>query len=282
MRSRTRCAALLTVAGVLAALVGPGAAVAAGPKHETLLLQRTTPGASFDLHATLGLDQGGGFAGAIGARVHDGKVQSASPWSQSSYGHTDDGVHAMGTHVTTCTLGQCGLAGSEFSADYRISLDGSAGDDENAIFVVLEGAAISYSFESDGWTLTKVPFGYRYVDGADANAVDAGDPQAGAQVFLDASAPGGSGGSLAQAVPPCRTAAQGLSRGVGQVTLDGGATTPSITCPTSGWGAIADHAAAATTWRAHGVAAGDRTLRDTALLVVDLPGLAMASSKITR
>jgi hypothetical protein len=104
--------------------------------------------------------------------------------------------------------------------------------------------------------LVRTPLAFRYVPTESVSSASANDATFGAAVFRGASAPGGPVGSVALASPPCSTAAVGgPSRGVGQVQLRGGVTTPTFTCPID-QNPIGSYATAATTWAVTGFAAG--------------------------
>lgn len=269
---------LLAAAGA-ATLAVAAPAAADAPKHETYVAVRTTDApATFTFSAEVPTETSAssvGFFGYVGARYADGKVTGAFPGEHLSYGHSDEpGLYAAGESATLCDAGQCGISRSRGAEKvFTISDDGGT-DEANVYFIVVEGERAKLNeFTGTGWVLRKLPFGYRYVDGTQSTAVAAEEATAGVEVFVEATAPGGAGGSLGQAQPPCGLTADLVWLGAGLLTLEGGAAeeAPQVGCPNAGHAVVADRAPAATTWTLSGVAAGHTLNTQTRLFVVDLP-----------
>lgn len=254
-----------------------GAPTVAAPPVErvTLVLKRTTSGpSSFTLDVGVTNDHSNGsFVGEVGARIVRGKPVSVVPAFAASSRRWEDTTLRVGDlTVTSCQVGVChddhlkgyqGL-GTTYSDDGRA-------DEPNYFFVVAYGHNVEFGFRGTGWRVFRAPLAFRYVDGpADAEA-SSHLLMASAEVFTGATATGGRLGSLAVAIPPCSVAMSGLvARGVGRVTLEGGAEPVEATCPADRT-FIGSYARAATRWRLTGTAAGDSSAQDTRMFVLDLP-----------
>ncbi|MFN2524875.1 MAG: hypothetical protein ABR505_01210 [Actinomycetota bacterium] len=202
-------------------------------------------------------------------------VEDIAPVNFFSFGRRDD-VHAVasGDDFSTCQdLGFCALSFKTFVGVLVIQLQDDGGPEAlNRFYVAAEGSDFNVSFErAQGWKLMRTRFLYRYVDGGDVAqlGVYAGDN--GGEVFLQATAPGGTSGSIAQARPPCSGAGfSAARRGLGYAQLLGGTRQPSVVCPRALTDIVADYALKATTWNFQGATFGDNQLATTRLFVIDL------------
>ncbi|MDQ1694872.1 MAG: hypothetical protein QOJ03_225 [Frankiaceae bacterium] len=241
-------------------------------KTVTFMLVRTTSGASqFDLSLSAHDSSKGAFVGDIDAVIRHGRVVETVAGSMGGLQSEADGVEVGPLHVRTCALTRCGgdLEGQVGTA-IGYSSDNSEGD-VNAIFVVLHGSGIVYHFRGVGWRVLPMRLDYRTVDTRAASPVRVSSGVYSAAAIDGASAPGGAVGSVALAAPPCSIATVGVvSRGVGQIRLTGGATSPTFTCPTDRV-PIGSYTNRKATWSVDGWAAGDSTLSDTTLFVIDRP-----------
>ena len=279
MNARTTTRRMAAAVVAVAAVVAGGAETAQAAdtlKRERYMLVRTTDGpASFQISA--GGSPGDGvdaFAGVIGARVEDGEAKAVFPGTHATYGRTDSTtVYGLGDEPTTaCELGGPCTVLTTLGGGVQTYLSDDGGKDvPNRVYVVIEAAYIDFAVEAKGWELRPADFDYRYVDNLESDAIGASQNSRGVEVFFESTAPGGANGSVAQANPPCtRSVVNQVSRGVGRMTLDGGPSSPTFTCPLD-TDLIGDFARGATTWRAHGYIAGQNDLANTHLFVVDLP-----------
>jgi hypothetical protein len=147
----------------------------------------------------------------------------------------------------------------------------AAGVSNHWVFVLTPNVHIA--FHGHGWLLHRSMTPTRLVIDVQADDNEVNVIGESASVFSTASADGGSGGSLAQAVPPCSNAhVPPLREGVGTFTLTGGTRLARQQCPGLAIGqAIGGWAPRATTWRASGPVLGASTLSNARLLVVDTP-----------
>jgi hypothetical protein len=275
-------AATLGCSGVAHADASSGSAMT-----DRLVLVRTTSGpSSFNFSygittATFGpgATSGPGFFGLVLANVEAGRVTSVTPGTQASYARADSpGVYSGGgPTVTTCNVGQCGVSRTATAVGaYIYSDDGGAGSN-NVVLIALDGPQVTYKLQSSGWTLETMPFYSQFLDATDqgSTAVTAGSTADGSvELFTDAALPGPSGGSIAQAMPPCSNGGPAILPvrvGAGKVTLSGGTQSPSEICPPLSSPAIADWSPGATTWDLHGLVVGNSTLSPSRLWVTALP-----------
>lgn len=242
-------------------------------KKLVLLLERTDPGpTSFELLISVSTSgEESSFIGSLYGIVRDGQLVDAIPGHATSFGR-DNGPDSYSSGSSTCYVQSC-RSGPSFAFQYIALDDPDGSDPRNRLFATAEGSEIDFDFQGKGWKLSQVDWDFRYVDGRDADATGASLLGSGAEVFFEASAPGGRHGSVAMALPPCSGAASGvLRRGAGQVVLEGGEEEESSTCPPpDSVPQIASWATAKTTWRLAGTMAGDTTLNHTRLFVIDLP-----------
>ncbi|MHB8510268.1 MAG: hypothetical protein ACYDGR_16755 [Candidatus Dormibacteria bacterium] len=243
---------------------------------------RTTDGpASLKLVVNFGPHQA--FVGMIGARISGGEVTEVVGLGMTSLDHgSDPEVSANGQRVDTCATGRCRIFENAAGADGLFYDDNGEADVLNRVFVVIEATMASIRLSGHGWRLDAEPLTYRYVDGRDSSAVTASAVVQGGEVFLSTTLPGGDGGSLAEARPPCSSGGvvqTPVTVGVGSVQLDGGRSPVSRMCPSLPYTPIAEVAKAGTTWNFHGVAVGADALAAARLLVVDLPAKGAAPSR---
>jgi len=264
----------VAVAACLLAAHVPVAVSAAPLVTTTFVLRRTSPGpTSFELQVSVWNDTRGSFIGHVGARVERGRVTLADAlFSGSARRWEDTTVTAGGTRASTCQVGVCHDDDVEgYHGLGTIHDDPTGKDPLTHVFVTLVGRKVQYEFHAKGWKLVRMPLTFRYLDGGETSPAFSKVGQNGVEVYEDGTLPGGRGGSIALGIPPCSTSSSGLvPRGAGTLTLDGGVSSESITCPTERI-FPASYAPKATTWRFHGRAAGDTTGRDTRLYVVDIP-----------
>jgi hypothetical protein len=246
------------------------------------VLERTTQGpSSYEVMATADPGEDGAFVGSIHAAVAGGKITSVWPGTSTSMDRTNEPlVYSPAGSVSSCDVGQCDLY--ESSGGQGISFQDSDGSNPlNRSFIAVAGVAPRIDFEAEGWRLRRTSWTFSFVDGTESDGVGArGGDTHGAELFLGAAAEGGKYGSIALATPPCSTTTtNAVSRGAGQVTLDGGVESQTVTCPTDNPSRLASWAPAAATWSLHGPAAGTTELSETRLFVLDFPRGYIARSK---
>jgi hypothetical protein len=271
---------VLVVVGI--AVLGPTAlptAVSAASPRERIvvLLRRTTSGpSSFEFSASFQLHERGAFVGSLDAHV--GKRGPLKVWPglvTSVSGRDGVSVSVNGSSANSCDrLNLC--TGSDFGGGgYAITYEDKEGSDPvNFVLVVVEGKGIVQEFRGVGWTSRVVGWRYRYIDGSEADSVSVSSGSfEGAEVFFEATAPGGRFGSLAVAWLPCSTSnSEVVPRGVGNAVLTGGIAEEELGCAGDDRRpAAASWAKGSTAWRLTGTTVGDTTLRETRLFVVDLP-----------
>jgi hypothetical protein len=241
--------------------------------------ERTTAGpTSFSLDFTGRWHRGSGaFFGDLGIHQEHGTVQSVQPDGMTSFGYADnDTITASGRVTSVCTpisMFACADEGPGGVAIVNVSYsdDGLRADRANRWMFVLSGADVTKRFHGTGWRLTQTTMTFRYADGAQTDLVGANLSGRSVGAATDASLTGGRYGSVAEAMPPCSNSDSApLMAGVGRLTLDGGSSQPTITCPGLPQGAVGSWNQRATTWTVHGFAAGASTLYNTRLLVIDL------------
>jgi hypothetical protein len=288
VNDRSCLVGLIVVAALSASLV-PADRVAAegreGPGQErvVLIVERTNPGPShFKLQLGVWPTDRGGFLGEVEARLKAGRIVDVFFGHGLFIGGSDEPeAYASGRVVSTCDVGVCDLFVQKSLASSTEYEDRRGGDAFNRLFVALWGRDVDYSLEAKGWTLRRVDWDFRFVNGdkSDAVGVETGG-EMGAEVFMDASARGSRYGSFGVAVAPCSTTTLSVPpRGVGQATLDGGVERKTVTCPADGEPVVpsapermaATWAPRATRWRFHGTVAGDTSFARTRLFVLDLP-----------
>ena len=273
--------AVIAVALCAAAAVPP-AAGAASSATRTFVLVRTTSGASsFNLSLSASPDSNGLLIGEADtyskggyvSRVDSGAIVGSHPSSQ--------GIDAGSLHVRTCSYtGTCAPGSLDLAfLGFSYSSNNSSGD-INALYFVMRGSRLQVKFTGTGWALKSVPLAFRAQEVQNNAVVAVSIANRGAAITDGASAPGGRSGSVAVAEPPCSTSDVGvLARGLGRVTLTGGVTSPTFTCPAPAAAILGSYARKSTTWQLTGVAAGDSTLSDEALLVIDTPRLRYSTAR---
>jgi len=271
MRARTVVAAALA-SGLLAQMAG---SVSAAPDRQlALIAYRTTTGAAaLDLQVDAPPGSKPSVIAMVVATIDRSRIVSLDLAGVLLSGEADRvHVKANGGGTTLCDEGVCMADTSTQSAGSAITIRNDAGDDRyNVMFVVARGASVTYSAKAKGWAIKRVTFPYRITAGADTAIAAAYGLGSGAEVFGDVSAPGGTTGSIAVSEPPCSESYNGtVSRGAGTLTLDGGVTRPTFTCPADR-GALASWSRRKTTWRVHGTMAGETTQAGARLFVLDLP-----------
>lgn len=275
----------VTVVALSLSLIGPGEPVisraeAASSRlvKQQYVLMRTSQGpSSFTFVLGVAPTERGGFIGAIATRLDENRAKQTTPIAAFSFGrHDDPEVRVQEREFTGCnTAGFCQTVAQTFGGFLLIQMDDDGGRDAlNRFYIVTEGRGKPDLELKDarGWKLEKTNLMYRYADGSDEAPVGAYVGSQGIEVFTEAKLVGGSGGSLAQATPPCsgsRTSV--VFRGVGFGQLRGGKSEPATYCPHVGRPTIADHASGTTKWVFNGTFAGDVDLATTRLFVVDLP-----------
>lgn len=271
--------------GVAAALLSPllavGGAHAATLTTASFVLVRTTEGASdFNLSLSVDVPSGRGLIVDAETYVQDGRVRRAEGGAVVGQDPSSPGVDAAGVHFRTC-----GYTFSCTSSPPGVSLLGVSYSSSrsrgqlNMLLLVLRGQRIFARMTGHGWRLLRVPLTLAYVPTQTASAASASIAGRGVAAFTGATAKGASRGSVALAIPPCSISDLGVaSRGVGRVELDGGLTKPTFTCPVD-VAPVASYAAGATTWSLTGFAAGDTTLADTALAVINTPARLPAAAR---
>lgn len=252
-----------------------------GSGRLVLILERLSSGpTSYDLDVTVrpAERRAGGFA-TVDARVERDRIVEVFPGDAVIFDPENEPyVYLNGDETSTCDFGLCDFyccAAFGASDEY----DDKTGDGRsNRLFVALWAPDFSYVLQAEGWTLRTARWPFRFVWGARTKAIGVGSGSVrGAEVFMEATAPGGRHGSLAVAGAPCSAADVGFPpRGVGRATLEGGVEDEEVFCPTDGDPAagqffVSSWAPEATGWRFHGLVAGDTTLAQARLFVLDLP-----------
>lgn len=271
-----------------AVLVGVSAFLApaiAGPHASmhlvTLVADRTTAGpTSFNVGFGLSWHQGGGgFFGDLGVRTAGSRVHEMLPDGMTSFGYGEnETVSSHGSTVVsacrdvstvTCVSAGPGSVGGG-AVDYT-DTGLQPGVANHWVFVLTPNVHIT--FHAKGWVLHRLDTAARVVTDTQADDYEVNVLARSVSAFSSASAPGGSRGSMAEAVPPCSNADVAPAReGVGSITLAGGVDTPQESCPGIAFGqAIGSWSPKATTWQVTGDVVGVSTLYNARLLVVDLP-----------
>lgn len=280
-----RALGIVAAVVLLATLNTPPAMGASEPeaRYHFEVVRTTTSASSFELTVDMSPPSGSdldAYTAAVGFRTGEtGAVESVVGLGATALGATNEpGVFYDGTAVTTCTAAGVCNAQPTFAAVTLVGhKDNGEADALNRYYVVVEGkvALSDIRFEAKGWVLAETSLETRYSDLRDAEgAAVTATPSVSANAFLSTQLAGGASGSLAMAAPPCSQATSGVvARGAGRMTLSGGTEDQVQMCPfVGGNGVLADHAPAATTWEASGLVAGDSTLHEGRLFVVDLPG----------
>lgn len=271
-RPNLRSAATLVAAGLLASFVSPAGA-AQDPQLALLAYRTTTGAASLRLQVDAPPGKHPSVITVVMATVSRGRLARIDLATTLLSGAADRAqVRAGGQRAVLCDNGVCAADTETTSAGLALSVRNEAGDDAlNVVFVAAGGPSIYSVANLDGWAVKRVRLPFRWVSGEQVAPAGAYVLGAGVEAFTEASAPGGATGSIAVSDPPCSEATSGVvSRGAGTLTLDGGKTHPTFTCPADRT-TLASWAVGRTTWRVHGTAAGDATQSDARLFVLDLP-----------
>lgn len=293
---RRSVAALPMALALWPAVLGGTTSAGAASAGLVLVLERTTAGASsFDLSVQTHHRHEATFIGMVGARVENGRIMRMWPGTTNSQGrHQGPSVQVNDTTVGTCDAGALcacdgtdaspgicvgGLGGSVLTARYTD--DGDGPDRINAVFVAAAGEGAGYAFQGEGWSVREVDWEFSLVHSSESDSIRVtSGGSSGADLFLEARAPGGPQGSIALATPPCAetgtagipgAATADLARGVGRAVLSGGVQDRTVICPVHPPQSVASWATGATEWRFAGVVAGDATSREARLLVLNLP-----------
>lgn len=271
LTARTR--ALLTLGATVLAVL-PGVSRAAPEETVGLLAYRTTTrAASLQLQVDAVPGDRPAVVASVFATVERGRITKSPDGSVMAFGAGDRArVTVDGNVVRLCDHGVCAVDGTTTAAGMGLTVTNRAGETGvNVVLLTVRAPRVTYRVEAKGWAVKRVPTSFRWVGG---DGVALGGSYAlghGVEAFSDASAPGGRFGSVGIATAPCSQSTTGVvSRGVGTITLDGGRTRPSLTCPTSD-NTITSWADAATEWQVSGTAFGDTTLAEARLFVQDLP-----------
>src|SRR5579884_1469908 len=204
---RSRVALLGAAVAVLGSLTPALAGHAPTLYRQTYVMTRTaslTSPTSFNLGANWGnsISHGvHGFIGMIGVRVQKGSIASAGMFSLfETFGQEDAAeVKISGHTVRPCAdYGECQTDQATFTDSFDASAqDNGESDDSNRVYVVFEGTQpASVTFSAHGWTLRKVAFTYRWLDGDQTDATQGRAHGDGAEVFTDGQLTGGKYGSL--------------------------------------------------------------------------------------
>lgn len=268
--------------GVTSLCVGQTMEARGASTLATFMLVRTTSGASsYELSVTAtALQDRPALYGLASTRSVGGRIVSTSTgFAESLYATDPEEAGLAGQRTSLCKrsnhqLQLCwspgpGGAGSAFFVTWYKS-DGSSKGADNLVFVVAQGVATGVSFKGQGWKLVRIPLSYRAHDSSSASfAWFSVIHSVGGDVFEETQAPGGRYGSLAVATPPCTNLGVG---GIGSVTLRGGTTTPTMTCPTAASSPVlTSFAPRSTSWNFSGIAAGANYYTKNRLFIVDLP-----------
>lgn len=271
----------ITTAAALATLVLAPSAQAAvqierlGLERVSFMLVRTSTDASASMHLNLSVVPGERAAvySVTFATLRRGRITSVDLAGASSPGASDHTqVRANGTSTSLCSRGVCQLDWETLTSGVGAGASGGP-NGPNVLFVVAQapGGSVGYSVDLVGWQLIPTSFTYRWVNGVDSAAVGAFAGPYGVEAFTDASLRGGTSGSIAIAIAPCdANGTNAASKGIGRLTLDGGVTQPTFTCPLNA-NPVGSWATRATDWRVHGQVAGSAGGHDTRLFVLDLP-----------
>lgn len=276
MRNRTRRHRFRCFLGVaaVALAIAPAQSLAAPPDQTVVLMvyRTTTQPGSLELSVSAPPGSGRSAVATAYLDVEGPDITNVIDGSAVAFGAADDArVTAGGESVRLCDHGACAADAETWTAGFGLSMTNPEGmDGVNVVLVAARGPRISYSYRLKGWAIRRVSTQVRWVPGGDAALVGAYGSGSGVETFEQTTAPGGRYGSVAVAVAPCSQASTSVSRGAGLLTLEGGWTRPSVGCPTAE-NTMASWASSATTWRVTGTAAGDTTLSDARLFVIDLP-----------
>lgn len=195
-----------------------------------------------------------------GAFIHRrGRVNTILPGASifSDEGRTVPQAYAQGQSVR-CSMQECSTFPARgFNMLGLLYEDDGADAPNSANVLLLMAYGVEPEIEADekGWVLREVRRRVSTVwasDGGDAMGVHS--QHAGGELFLSATLPGGSRGSIALGQLPC-TSVGGVSTGVGSATLTGGPQPVTMSCPTQNSG-LGQAAQRAVTWRLTGPVVG--------------------------
>lgn len=274
---------LLSLLVVTLALPSGARAGQAAPSHHFELVRTTNGPSSFritlDVFAAQGASGVEAFAGAFAIRTDkQGSIQSVNGLGGSPVGEENSpGIVINGSETSTCTAANACVGSTVLGYQKFIMHEDDGGPEAyNRLFIVIDGdVRVEVTFESEGWVLAETDLEYRYADFRSSEGVGVVTPVRSADLFVSAELDGGELGSIAQAIPPCSSSVTGLvSRGIGELRLNGGEEPSSLRCP-SVLGdqpeLLDDIARGATTWSAEGMVVGDNSLQQGRLFVIDLP-----------
>jgi len=268
---RGRLAAVLLASSTL---VIPAASADSAPGAVTFELIRTTSGPSqFDLSVSASPGPDGVLIGEADTYARSGHVVRIDGGAIVGDNPEAQGLDVGNVHIRTCSYtGTCAPGGFDVVLLGVSYASGSSAGDVNELFFVVRGTRISIRLTAKGWRLRNAPLTFHDQPTQQDAAASAAVAGRGVAVTGGAASPGGRSGSVAVAMPPCSISDVGaVARGAGRVTLIGGVTSPSFTCPATTAPVLASYATSATQWRIDGLVAGDTTLANQALLVIDTP-----------
>lgn len=271
-----RCRVLVMLLSLTSFVGGvPSAAGNEASSPLQIVIERidNTGSGEFRLDLTLDPGKAEGFMGAVKMGLdRSGRPLLVQPLTMTSFNeHREPTVYAGDEAVSTCSAGICEVGRSAAAGMTVLASDDGPSDTPVVVIAVLAQNA-EWTFTGSNYRLRTVPARFRYVTGDASSSAGVDYLGTGAEAFLgEAVATSRARASVAVASGPCSTSGSAaVSRGVGQVILEGGSERLQETCPTDD-GVLAQVARKSTTWRVAGPAAGDQEFRGARLLVVDLP-----------
>jgi hypothetical protein len=268
---RPLCRTSLDVRRLLFALICCALLAAAAPSFgSTPRLERQLLVFSYDgkgpaLLSVEGSVEAIGRPGYLASVAADGEGSDLTPFFPDLVELGEDGAPlqtygAVGAHdlclspVVTCDS-RAGSSSLQFGISFSVGK--SSSPVHIRMVVALEGTRVRASHVEIGWKARKRLGGFSRVTTGGTGVRTVGTSL---EALPTATLPGGRGGSIAVAVPPCDQV------GAGIVTLTGAKAASTTACPT---GPFAAAAVGVTRWSMAGTAAGMSTYR-TRLLVFDL------------
>ena len=262
-------AVLLAAAALLASAA---TAAAAAPPDRVTVFVHDGPTPSY-IHLDVHQDASHGdaflMAFALGTQRGGRIVSLEDSWIVGTDGGALPEAFAFGSQASCADLSdQCGLVVTGINTSIGILGD----TDQNVAVVGVRGYGTAEldTTDSEGWRRVPVSGSLQTVMSRDAQAAGVHNQSGGAEVFLSASAPTTLASSLAVAQPPCNGQPVAGTPGVSRLTLTGGVSPATNTCPGLNWPGVADIARSPTTWQVDGIAAGSNEYGTTRLAVFDL------------
>lgn len=274
-RPNARALTSLLVVGLLA--IGLVAAQSADePSEWTYVLERTTTAAShFDVNVSVAGGTGeSAFIAILGLDETTQPMGLVPVTMLHRTGELTPSVHALGERVG-CPDANCGVLGQVGGSGVSWAYDSTTDVEMTRVLIAVRSfdqPEVTLR-EAAGWQLVEQPFNYRTVQASEAQSVGVSHPDAGAEVFLSASAAGYPQGSVAMGELPCSPGSVGVPAGLGTGTLRGGIEEPTLTCAVDYEGPVAAVADDETTWSldADGAAVGRNGTFETRLFVASVP-----------